>query len=254
MFVIKILLMIKIYFSFLLLVFVFQSGFSQTDKLISGKVFHEQFPIGKVEVANFNSKKTTITNAFGEFSILVKAGDALLFISKNHDIIRIVVDQNTIDNNNLIISLILKPEQLEEVVITKIPSLKWEKDTKWEQGKLDQLALEKVARTPKILGINNGTIENGMDFMRIGGMIFDLFKKDKSEIKKQIPEIQFNELVKSSINQEYYIKNLKLKPEEIALFIQFCDADPKSKTVAANNNSLVIMDFLLEKNLEFKKL
>lgn len=245
--------MIKIYFFVPLLLFVFQSGFSQTEKLINGKVLCEQFPVGKVEVANFSSKKTTITNASGEFSILVKVGDALIFVSKNHDIKKIVVDQKAIDKNNLIISLTLKPQQLEEVLITKMPSLQLSKDKNWEQGKLDKLALEKAVRTPKILGMNNGTIENGMNFMRIGGMILGLFKKEKEKVKKQVPQIEFTALAKTSCDQKYYVETLKLKPDEIALFLQFCDADPKSKTLIENSNILSMMDFLSTKNLEFKK-
>lgn len=252
MFVIKILRMIKIYSSIILL-FVFQFGFSQSEKLINGKVLHEQFPVGKVEVANFNSKKTTITNAAGEFSILVKSGDALLFISKNHDIKKIVVDQKTIDQNNLIISLILKPEQLEEVVITKMPSIKLSTDKGYEQGKLDKYALEKSARSLKT-GVYNGSIENGMDFMRIGGMILNLFRKEKEKIKEGPPKIEFIALAKSSCDQQFYIETLKLKPDEIPLFLQFCDSDPKSKTLIENHNILSMMDFLSTKNIEFKKL
>ncbi|MFE3868153.1 hypothetical protein ACFX5E_08705 [Flavobacterium sp. LS2P90] len=245
--------MIKIYFSLALLFFVFQSGFSQTDKLISGKVLHEQFPVGKVEVANFNSKKTTITNAAGEFSILVKSGDALLFVSRNHDIKKIMVDKKTIDQNNLIVSLILKPEQLEEVVITKMPSIKLSIDKGYEQGKLDKYALEKSARSLKT-GVYNGSIENGMDFMRIGGMILGLFIKEKEKIKISPPTIEFTALAKSSCDQKFYIETLKLKPDEIPLFLQFCDADPKSKTLIENSNILSMMDFLTSKNIEFKKL
>jgi hypothetical protein len=245
--------MIKIYFSLLLLFVVLQSGFSQTEKLINGKVLHEQFPVGKVEVANYNSKKTTITNAAGEFSTLVKAGDALLFISKNHEIKKIVVDQKTIDQNNLIISLILKPEELEEVVITKMPSIKLSTDKSYEQGKLDKYALEKSARSLKT-GVYNGSIENGMDLMRIGRMIIGLFVKEKDKIKKSPPNIEFKALAKSSCDQKFYIETLKLSPDEIPLFLQFCDADPKSKTLIENSNVLSMMDFLSTKNIEFKKL
>jgi hypothetical protein len=245
--------MIKIYFSLLLLFAVLQSGFSQTDKLINGKVLHEQFPVAKVEVASFNSKKTTITNPAGEFSILVKAGDALLFISKHHHIKKIVVDQNTIDQNNLIISLILKPEELEEVVITKMPSIKLSTDKGYEQGKLDKYALEKSARSLKT-GVYNGSIENGMDLMRIGGMILGLFIKEKERVKKSSPQIEFTALAKSSCDEKFYIETLKLKPDEIPLFLQFCDADPKSKTLLENSNILSMMDFLSTKNIEFKKL
>ncbi|MFV5687106.1 hypothetical protein ACM55M_00590 [Flavobacterium sp. ZT3R25] len=246
--------MIKIYLSLPLLFFVFQSGFSQTEKLINGTVLHQHFPLGKVEVANFSSKKTTITNASGEFSILVKAGDELFFVSKNHDIKKILVDQNTINKNNLIISLTLKPEELKEVVITKMPSIQLSTDKEYEQGKGNQLALEKAARTPKILGINNGTIENGMDFMRIGSMILGLFAKEKEKVKKTVPEIEFTALAKSSCDQKFYLENLKLNPNEIDLFLQFCDADPRSKTLLENSNILSMMDFLSTKNIEFKKL
>ncbi|MBG6187110.1 hypothetical protein [Flavobacterium sp. CAN_S2] len=243
--------MIKIYSSIILL-FVYQFGFSQTEKLINGKVLHEQFPIEKVEVANFSSKKVAVTNAAGEFSIMAKAGDELIFISKDHDIKKIVLDQKTIDKNNLLISLILKPEELKEVIITKTPSIKLGTDKAYEQGKLDQLAVEKSARSLKT-GVYNGSIENGMDLMRIGGMILKLFIKEK-EVVKGTPQIEFKQLAKSSCDQKFYIETLKLKPDQIELFLEFCDADPKSKTLLENSNVLSMMDFLSSKNIEFKKL
>jgi hypothetical protein len=244
--------MIKIYFSVLLLVFAFQSSISQTEKLMNGKVFYEQFPVEKVEVVNFSSKKVSITNLAGEFSLVVKAGDELIFISKNHDIKKIVIDQKTIDKNNLLISLLLKPEELEEVVITQIPSIKLGTDKAYEQGKIDQLAVEKSARSLKT-GVYNGSIENGMDLMRIGGMILKLFVKEK-EVVKETPQIEFIALAKGTCDEKFYLQTLKLKPDQIELFLEFCDADPKSKTVAESNNVLTVMDFLFAKNVEFKKL
>ncbi|MFV5691070.1 hypothetical protein ACM55K_03495 [Flavobacterium sp. LT1R49] len=245
--------MIKIYLSFPLLFFGVQFSFSQTEKLINGTVLYEKFPIAKVEVADFNSKKTTLTNASGEFSILVEAGDELFFVSKNHDIKKIMVNQNTINNKNLIISLILKPEELKEVIITKIPSIQLSTNKGYEQGKLDQLALEKSARRLKT-GVYNGSIDNGMDLMRVGGMIMGLFVKEKENVKKTVAEINFTALAKSSCDQKFYLENLKLKPDEIDLFLQFCETDPKSKLLLEHHNILSVIDFLSIKNIEFKKL
>lgn len=129
----------KNYFFVSILFFTLQSGFSQTEKLIKGKVLSDQFPVEKVEVANFSSKKVSITNSAGEFSLVVKAGDELIFISKNHNIKKIVLDQNIISRNNLVISLILEPEELEDVLITKMPSIKLSTDKAYEQGKIDKL-------------------------------------------------------------------------------------------------------------------
>ena len=244
----------QIKFVLFFLFLIVQISFSQSETVYKGKILCNNFPIENIEIINLNSEKSVFSNNAGEFSIVAKSEDVVVFASKLYEYKRISVQPEYLNNHIQIISLILKPEQLEEVVITEIPSIKWEKDTKWEQEKLDQLALEKVARTPKILGINNGTIENGMDFKRIGGMIFGLFAKEKEKIKISPPKIEFITFAKTRCNQKFYIEPLNLKPEEIELFLQFCDADPKSKIVAQTNNSLAMMDFLFAKNLEFKKL
>jgi hypothetical protein len=102
--------------------------------------------------------------------------------------------------------------------------------------------------------IYDGTIENGADLMRIGGMILDLFIKKKESNKNPDLKIEFKELATTSYEESFFINTLKLKPEEVALFLEFCDADPKSKNILDNNNPLSLMDFILTKNEEFKKL
>ena len=186
-------------------------SFSQSETVYKGKILCNNFPIENIEIINLNSEKSAFSNSAGEFSIVAKSEDVVVFASKLYEYKRISVQPEYLNNHIQIISLILKPEQLEEVVITEIPSIKWEKDTKWEQEKLDQLALEKVARTPKILGIKNGTIENGMDFKRIGGMIFGLFAKEKEKIKISPPKIEFKALAKTICNHKFYIETFKIK-------------------------------------------
>ncbi|MEC5164953.1 hypothetical protein RCH18_000676 [Flavobacterium sp. PL11] len=241
-----------------LLVFLFfiviHTTYSQTEQLINGSILCEQLPLTKVEIANYNSKHVVLTNEFGAFSIFAKTGDELIFISRNHDIKKITVSQKTIETNNLIVYLTLKPEELNEVIVTKIPSIKLSKDAKWEEGKLDEMALDKAASKPKVLGVYAGGIENGMNLMRIGGMIIKLFKKEKDVIKKELPQIDFKTLARSSCDNKFFLETLHLKREQIDLFLQFCDADPKSKLITENANVLSVMDFLTTKNVEFKKL
>ncbi|MBG6109366.1 hypothetical protein H4V97_001705 [Flavobacterium sp. CG_23.5] len=237
-----------------LLLLTCQLGFCQTEKTLKGKIYFENSIVPDVEVINANTKKLTVSDGNGNFSIVAKAKDLLVFISKKYELQKILLEKETLDKAFFSVFLSLKPEQLKEVVVTKMPSLQLSKDKNWEQGKLDKLALEKAVRTPKILGMNNGTIENGMDFMRIGGMILGLFKKEKEEVKKQVPQIEFTALARNTCDQKFYLQTLKLKPEEIALFLQFCDADPKSRLLVENSNILSMMDFLSTKNIEFKKL
>lgn len=230
------------------------SVFSQSQKILKGVVMCEKNPVPKVDVANYNSKQVITTNTLGTFSVQVKVGDELVFISKNYEIKRLMVDQKTMNLNNLIISLQLKPEQLNEVVITNIPSIKLSADTKWEEGKIEEMTLIKNATSLKNPAVYDGRIENGVDLIKIGSKIMALFKKEKDPIKKEIPKIEFATLARKTCDEKFYIQTLHLKPEEINLFLQFCEADPKSQTLSKETSVLNIMDFLIYKNSDFKKL
>lgn len=220
---------LPVFFLFL----VCQFGFSQTEKRIQAKVFCEDFPLQSIEVLNLASKRTTITDSNGKFSILAKAKDTLMFISKNYEYKKFLLQKEDLENNNLIISLTRKPEQLEEIVIiSKIsfPKIKFDKKI------ANQLKLGKEANNPKPIGVYDGTIPNGL------GMTINF-----SSGRKKIHQIDFKELMKKNYKVSFYRETLKLKPEEIGLFIEFCDADPKSKTILENTNPLKLRDFLMSK-------
>jgi hypothetical protein len=235
--------------SVILFLFLFQFSFSQTEKLIQGRVLSGDFPVQGIEIVNLVTEKNTTTDSNGRFSILVKADDMLVFISEKYDYKRLFLDKEFLDKNNFIISLTRKPEQLEEVVVTKV-SLN--SQGFFSQEVADEIKLEKGKYRNRT--IYDGTIENGADLKRIGGMILDLFIKKKEDNKESVSIIEFKELAKTNYPQTFFTDTLKLKPEEVALFLEFCDADPKSKVVLENANSLSLMDFLLTKNIEFKKL
>jgi hypothetical protein len=230
-----------------------QFCFSQNEELLKGKVVNQNRPIKDVDIINFNTKVQTTSDQFGNFSIAAKKNDLLVFISKNYDVKRLIINPNLFDNNSFSVALNLKPEELKEVVIAKMPSIKLSIDKSYEQGKLDDLEVKKRGEKLRT-GVYDGTTENGPDLIRIGGMIRGLFIKDKEPSKEKAPYIEFAVLAKSTCNQIFYLEKLKLKPDEIDLFLQFCDADPKSKTLIEHNNILSMMDFLTVKNIEFQKL
>jgi hypothetical protein len=233
--------------------FTSQFSFSQNEELLQGKVVNQNSPIKGVDIINYTTKVQTITNQFGEFSIAAKKNDLLVFTSKKYELKKLLVNEKLFDKKGFIVYLDLKPEELKEVVITKIDPLKWKKDTKQEQDNRVAVALDRAASKPRT-GVYDGTIENGADLIRIGSMIIGLFIKDKEVQKPKTPEIEFATLAKNTCSQKFYLQTLKLKPEEIDLFLQFCDADPKSKIVVSSSNELSMMDFLMVKNAEFKKL
>jgi hypothetical protein len=232
---------------------VHQFSFSQTEKLLKGVVSSDNFLLQNVDVINKTSQKSTTTNENGEFEIAVKPNDSLLFYIKDFNLKRLKVSPKQIELNNLQIEMLKNAEELEEVLVAKKQILKLSTDKKYEQSKLDGYATEKFDNREGFQAMRNGTFVNGLNFVTIDKKLLDFFSKEK-EPEKEAPEIEFAVLAKNTCDQKFYLETLKLKPEQIELFLQFCEADPKSKTVAKDNNILSMMDFLTIKNKEFQKL
>jgi len=217
--------------------------FSQTGRILKGNVSSENILIQNVYVINKTSEKSVATNEKGEFVIEAKANDSLVFYAKDYYLKEIKLTSYQIEQNNLSIFIYKKPEELDEVVVNQMKTIKLSKDKGYEQGKLGDLDVAK--RGAKLrTGIYDGIIENGMT------KIIRLFGSKN----KALPEIEFAVLAKSTCDEKFYLETLKLKPEEIDLFLQFCDLDPKSKKIMEHNNVLSMMDFLMIKNKEFKNL
>jgi len=230
---------------------VFLSAYSQTEAPRKGKVRWEDLAVHGAEILNLRSKKTTYSDENGEFTILAKATDTLMCLAKNYQYKKMILEKDNDEKTNLLISLVRKPEELEEVVVLSkktFPKIKFDKNI------ASQLFIEKAAIHKKPTGVYDGTIENGVDFIKIGGMILHLFKKEKDDKKENVPNVEFKELAKANFNDNFYINTLKLNSQEIALFLDFCDADPNSKKVLENANPLKLLDYLFVKNIEFKKL
>lgn len=229
-----------------------QFSYSQTHKLLRGKVMSEKFLLQNVEVVNKNNQTSTRTNEKGEFILSASVNDSILFYDKDYHLKGIKLTLEDIETNNIIIPITRKPEELKEIIIHQV-SVDWKYDKSWEQLKRDEVAVYRKANTLKNPGVKDGTIENGMDFVKIGKMLFGSGSKNKKD--KEINPDAFKEVAKTSFDEKFFTETLQLKKQQIEPFLTFCNFDPESKTtLSENSNDLILMDFLYTKSLEFKKI
>lgn len=241
----------KPFLCFLFILLITATSFSQTSKLIQGKVTYQDSYQKNIDVINFNTKKITQTNALGEFTIEAKINDVLIFMSENFADQKYSVTTDDFEKSTLLIKLIEKPIPLEEVEINQIKAIKIEA-VSYEGIKMAQL--EKQQSNPVNKDIYTGEIPLGMDFVQIGKMIGKLFKSKKPKNQEAAATMNFKEYAKTNFNDSFFTKTLKLKPEETSRFVDYCQADPRSKTVIKDNDELAILEFLLEKKEDFDKL
>jgi len=228
--------------------FTYQLSISQTEKLLHGKVISNKNPQNKVEVINKTAQNSTRTNELGEFSILAKEQDSLLFFSKDYLFTRLKVTLKDLEKSYLIVEMTPKAEELDNVVVSRSVLNKTElKNIANNKEEINKIKIRKQFDdvTTKVI-VYDGTIKNAINFT------YPIFDKPKKKIEPS--DDRFKKLIIASCPPEFFIKNLNISTEEKEIFIKFCDADPKSKILLEHPNILATMDFLYLKNEEFKKL
>ena len=236
--------------TFTLLLFIFTLlGFSQTEKIISGKIIYQDLILKGVEVINFNSKKIVITNDAGEFKIPANLGDELIILTDKYLNTSVVISSKNF-NKNIIINLTEKAIELDEVEITTQQKMK-------PIITYEDLAMIKIAKDnarPQPTGVYTGEMVNGADFVQIAKMIGKLFKSKKKKNKEVIKNIDFKEYAKTNFSSDFFSKTLELKPDEISLFLDYCQDDPKSKDAINSDDEFIILNFLITKKADFRKM
>lgn len=226
---------------FLLCFGYFQNSFSQS---IKGKVISNKLPIHNVEVINTNSKEVINTNQEGAFEIKAITSNWITFYHKDYDVVKIYVDSLFDFNKSLEIELFQKSTKIEEVKVEKKQSL-----TKGMKYGMPVIPYNKPS-----VSFSDGTVNTPVDFFQVFGLIKKLFKnKDKIAFKPKEP-VQFRTFTAQSYSNEFLMKSLKLKQEEIEEFLNYCSFDSKSKEAVENSDKLILLQFLIEKSEEFKKL
>lgn len=158
----------------LILFFIFQVQicFSQTGMFVHGKVVNNDIPIKGVEVISLNTRNIVITDTNGLFSIIVKPKDVLVFGIKGYEPKRIVLDPSRAENYYVKVVLAPSRDELEEIIVTSFARPKFD-----SQKIIDTQYFEDFQSTPKNRLIKDGTIENGINFVR-------LFKDAKSIVNR----------------------------------------------------------------------
>jgi hypothetical protein len=218
---------------FFMLFYVVQLTFSQNEKLVHGKILSQNNPALGIQVLNLVTEKSTISNAYGEFSILAKAEDMLVFISVNYDYKRKFLDQSDIDNGNLMIDLIKKPEQLDEVVVSK---------SKIDAVNLGIVSANQKTYTPaerKLYTAKSGVLDP----------LINLISGRTAMLKKEIV-VEKNEIALAKVSNlfedEYYTKKLKIDSDLIKSFQYFMIEDNDfAKALKSKNKTM--MKFIMSK-------
>ncbi|MEC5165194.1 hypothetical protein RCH18_000919 [Flavobacterium sp. PL11] len=227
-------------------------GQNENRKSLHGRFINEMTLVDNGYVFNLNSKTRTFISNQGFFDILAKANDTLLVLSPAFKSKKMIIQQKDFVKTLYVVDLEFQTTLLKEVVVKGKMEIKPALPN--SQSIVDLEFTDDVKSSPINRTMpSNGTIENGMDFVRIFKMVSKVFKKE-GEQSKENAQFDFSDAVVNGLDRYFFINTLNLKPEDIELFLDYCETDPISKTLLKEEDEFMLIDFLVTKNEEFKRI
>lgn len=232
----------------------FAIGQNYSRKPLHGQVVNDSITLESGYVMNLNANIRTFISSNGLFDIMAKPKDTLLITSAAFQSKKIVLTEKNCNDKLFLVQMDLINNQLKEVVVQK--ELKVKAFKKDSQAIVDTKYFDDEKSSPKNRFVYNGTIENGVDFVRIFKDAKKLLRKKDVEEEvqeKEISDVAFTIYAKANFTPDFYTDTLKLKADEVDLFLLYCSVDPESKKHVKQEEKFELMDFLVTKSIEFKK-
>lgn len=225
-----------------------------TRKTLHGRVVNDATAIENGLVFNINAKTGGLIDNKGKFSILAKVNDTLLVTSLGFKSEKIVLSSSDVNSSFFKINLKAVANELLSVVVyaKHVPHNEFGNT----QGIVDtQYFDDKQSSPDNILMIPTGTGNpNAMDVIRVYDKIFKHLFKNNPEKSDFVTDVSFTNVAMHSVSYSFFTDKLKIKDDQIGLFLLYCENDPKSKSFVDHNNQFEIMDFLITKYDAFKNI
>lgn len=246
--------------------FLMQVCFAQQipRELIRGEIVADSIGVGNINITNISSGKLVISDEKGEFFMYAREKDTLLFTSQTFDAKRIIVTKGDFLVKVVRVKLQKYINPLDEVKVgAHSLTGNLEKDEK--NFKVITFPVIKPEISPIAIYTADAytspenTLMPGyndprfmVNFMQIGRRYLRLGKsKPKPEKIIFTSEKIFQEAVRDRVSDNFFLEVLKIKADEIGLFLSFCENDTKARSLLEVKKELELIDFLIQKKKDY---
>lgn len=205
--------------NFILICFlVFQISFAQ-EKMLHGKIVADGNFVEGINVVNLVNEKSTLTDSKGEFQILAKEDDLLVFSSMNFEYKRKLIAAENIESGRFLVEMIPKVNEIETVTIENFQNINavslgiLEKPVKQLTPAERRLYTAGDFKPIHLLSILGGSLPLDPIINAINGRT----KRLKKEIGVEKREYYLNE-IQLLFSDEYFTQTLKIPSEYVRGF------------------------------------
>ncbi|WP_400079324.1 hypothetical protein [Winogradskyella sp. R77965] len=213
---------------------------------LKGKVYDSISTVKNIKVFNETQNRVTATNDDGNFSIIAKVNDTILFESLFYHPKAVILKPIHFDGI-AVFELKKIVSELDEVEVKAEPEQPFfEEDT--YNIELQNLIKEDIKNNPGLYRPANESY--GVDIFAVIGLVVKLLKKKnkyKAPIYQPITYKQMDSLfTKSSFfNKRLVTESLKIPEDKVHLFYDFCDAKQISSELLKDEKKMQLLEELV---------
>ncbi len=227
---------------------------------LEGRVYSKDGDVAATHVLNTTTKKATITDINGFFSIAVNLNDTLVFSAIQYRRKEMVVTLSVLESKLLMVPLDEALTELEEVIVMPY-------NLSGDVGRdLNRLKTEPVV-TASTLGLpnayavfpsqaerllNEATTGGGIPFNPIINAITGRTKMLKSRVARNATYNR-TQRVRSFYADSLYVSRFKIPEDKIDDFMYFCEIDPVFQVTVDTHDRLKIWEFMRRKSMVYRK-
>ena len=203
------------------------------EKMIHGRIMADSAVVKGVHVVNLVNEKATVTNEKGDFFILAKAEDLLVFSSVNLEYYRRIIDDEDLKPEILTIKMTAKITELEEVIVNKHPEINAVSLGISPKGIKQYTPAERKLATASSAKLN----PQGLDPLinAISGRTKMLKKELEVEKKERLLAY-----IGALFDDEYYGETLKIPANYIKGFQYYCvEEEEFAKSLRSKNKAMI---------------
>lgn len=227
---------------FLLFFLLFSAVAFSQEKMIQGKITSDGNPVEGIDIVNLVNEKSAKSNANGEFQILAKAEDLLVFSSQRFEYKRRIIEQNDLKSTSIAIQMTPRPGQLDEVVITKYRNI-----NATDLGILSKPAKEFTPAERRLKAASSYDLSVGTYNSVSLDAIINSISGRTAMLKKEL-QVEKREIAREKLlllyEEEYFTDKLKIPADFVNGFQYFAVENDKLRS-ALNAKNKVLSDFLL---------
>ena len=215
---------------------------------LKGKLLYRNNNVIAANVVNNTAQTNTITDGDGEFEIIAKAGDEIIFSSIQFKIKSLLITESIMTKNRLVVEVNKRVNVLDEIVVGPENTQKF-LDLKKEEFSRVDYSQDKSTKIDNVI-IRQGQLVNGLNLVNVAKLLAKALKRQDGQEQRVLQPSKILPLI---FEDQFFTEDLGLATYEVSSFMEELDRTLPSDRLLKKDREFQLIEYLFSASEAYKK-